>query len=256
MSLPVSLPVGDTGCVGTSAHERQAYPPSASLERVTVLGMPSGGRCSRRGRCPNLARRRMPASNVAPLPYRGEVKRLERVAPWNRGEPGGRRPRRGGRRPCTGDLRAPARPARPARPASGRRGHRGVPPCGPAMPTTAGRRSRAYPGRAPHPPPRPSWFQRRIVAHAAMPQRAFRQPLLPGGGLQVVLVGLASGILVQSRLLRPSVTKAERLRETLWMVVARAGPPACIAMAQAGGLQPEIYDKTSTSPMPVGRRKC
>jgi hypothetical protein len=34
------LPVKGNGSVGTSAHEMQAYQPSASREIVTVLGVP------------------------------------------------------------------------------------------------------------------------------------------------------------------------------------------------------------------------
>jgi hypothetical protein len=40
------LPVGGNGSRGTAAQARHAYQPSASLERVRVLGAPCRGRCS------------------------------------------------------------------------------------------------------------------------------------------------------------------------------------------------------------------
>src|SRR5690349_9498912 len=46
-SMPVSRPVGRSGCAGTSAQEMQAYQPSTPREIVTVLGVPRRGRCQR-----------------------------------------------------------------------------------------------------------------------------------------------------------------------------------------------------------------
>ena len=45
--MPVSSPVKGTSCTGASAQEKQTYHPSASLEIVTVLGVPSSGRDQR-----------------------------------------------------------------------------------------------------------------------------------------------------------------------------------------------------------------
>ena len=42
--MPVSRPLRGSDCGGTSADEKQTYQPSASLETVTVFGVPSGGR--------------------------------------------------------------------------------------------------------------------------------------------------------------------------------------------------------------------
>src|SRR5215475_5531497 len=73
-SIPVSWPVGGSGCVGASAHEMATYQPSASLEIVTVLGVPSKGRDQCTPRRPILESTREPLSNVAPLPYALNVK--------------------------------------------------------------------------------------------------------------------------------------------------------------------------------------
>ena len=48
-SIPVSCPGVGSGWIGTSAHEKQAYQPSTSQLIVTVLGVPSNGRCNRMG---------------------------------------------------------------------------------------------------------------------------------------------------------------------------------------------------------------
>ena len=64
-SMPVSCPVGGNGCTGASAHETATYQPSASLRSVTVLGMPSMGRCSRMGIRPIFDRLSMPPSSTA-----------------------------------------------------------------------------------------------------------------------------------------------------------------------------------------------
>ena len=68
-SMPVSSPVSGKGCTGTSAQEKQTYQPSASLEIVTVFGVPSKGRDQRTAILPILERTRNPLSSVAPLPY-------------------------------------------------------------------------------------------------------------------------------------------------------------------------------------------
>ena len=65
---PRLLACGGKGCIGTSAQEKQAYQPSASLEIVTVLGVPSIGRDQRTAMRPILERTRKPLSSVAPLP--------------------------------------------------------------------------------------------------------------------------------------------------------------------------------------------
>jgi hypothetical protein len=71
-SMPASLPVGGRGCVATAAREQPAYQPSASRQRVTVLGVPWSGRCNYTGIRPIFARLRMrPPSSTAPLPYCG-----------------------------------------------------------------------------------------------------------------------------------------------------------------------------------------
>jgi hypothetical protein len=91
-AIPVSWPVGGSGCVGTSAQERQAYQPSASRAMVTVFGVPANGRCNRIGnrigRRPSFERRSTPPSTAAPPPECGEVKAWERRRPWKRGSPG------------------------------------------------------------------------------------------------------------------------------------------------------------------------
>ena len=55
--------------MGTSAQEKQTYQPSASRERVTVLGVPSIGRLQRTVVRPILDSARKLLSTVAPLPY-------------------------------------------------------------------------------------------------------------------------------------------------------------------------------------------
>src|SRR5262249_30668963 len=67
-AMPASCPVAGSGCTGMSAHEKQTYQPSASLETVTVLGVPSIGRDQRRATRPILERTRYLLSSVAPLP--------------------------------------------------------------------------------------------------------------------------------------------------------------------------------------------
>src|SRR5258708_19731738 len=68
-SIPVSRSVGGNGWVGTSAHEKQTYQPSASLESVTVLMRPSTARDHRTARRPILERTREPFSRRAAFPY-------------------------------------------------------------------------------------------------------------------------------------------------------------------------------------------
>src|SRR5258708_36467502 len=58
-SMPVSRRVRGKRWVGTSAQENDTYHPSASFEIVAVLGVPSSGRCSRRGVRPILERLRI-----------------------------------------------------------------------------------------------------------------------------------------------------------------------------------------------------
>ena len=67
-SMPVSCPVGGSGCIGTSAQEMQTYQPSASRLIVTVLGVPSIGRDQRTAMRPILERTRKPLSSRGPLP--------------------------------------------------------------------------------------------------------------------------------------------------------------------------------------------
>ena len=63
------LPAGGNGSVGTSAHEKQTYQPSASLLSVTVLGVPCRGRDQWTLMRPILESMRYPFSRRAPLPY-------------------------------------------------------------------------------------------------------------------------------------------------------------------------------------------
>ncbi len=63
------------------------YQPSASLEMVTVLGMPSKGRDQWTVIRPILERTRNPLSSVAPLPYSLKVKEWKRSLPLKRGKP-------------------------------------------------------------------------------------------------------------------------------------------------------------------------
>ena len=51
-SMPASRPVSGKGRIGTSTHEKHTYQPSASLEMMTVLGVPSMGRDQRIARRP------------------------------------------------------------------------------------------------------------------------------------------------------------------------------------------------------------
>ena len=67
-ALPVSLPVRGTGWVGASAQEQATYQPSASGERVTVVGVPAWGRLQRTALRPSLDRTKHPWSRVAPVP--------------------------------------------------------------------------------------------------------------------------------------------------------------------------------------------
>src|SRR5258708_34206209 len=75
-SMPVSRPVRGNGWVGTSAHEHETYQPSAALEIVTVLGVPSMGRDQGTATRPNLERARKPLSSRTPLPDPFWVKEL------------------------------------------------------------------------------------------------------------------------------------------------------------------------------------
>src|SRR5215813_13160406 len=61
-SSPVSCPLDGRGSVGTSVHEIATYLPSASLEMVTVLGVPSSGRLQWTLMRPILDRTREPLS--------------------------------------------------------------------------------------------------------------------------------------------------------------------------------------------------
>ena len=67
--MPVSWPVGGSGCVGTAAQETAIDQPSASFVTVTVLGIPSIGRDQWTLMRPILERTRTPLSREAPLPY-------------------------------------------------------------------------------------------------------------------------------------------------------------------------------------------
>ena len=78
-SMPVSRPVGGSGCADTSTQEIATYQPSASLEIVTVLGVPSMGRDQWTAMRPILARTSAPLSSRAPLPYSLNVKEWERL---------------------------------------------------------------------------------------------------------------------------------------------------------------------------------
>ena len=71
-SMPVSWPVRGSGRAGTSAHEQQTYQPSASLETVTVLMVPSIGRLHRTAMRPIFARPdgRYPAGRRCRTPCR------------------------------------------------------------------------------------------------------------------------------------------------------------------------------------------
>ena len=85
--MPVSLPAGGNGRVGTSAHEQQTYQPSASLrEMVTVLGVPCQGTGPAHRDAPDLRQDEETVSRRAPLPYRLEVKECQRLRPWKRGK--------------------------------------------------------------------------------------------------------------------------------------------------------------------------
>src|SRR5215468_711163 len=68
ISTPASCPVVGKSCIGTSAHEKLAYQPSASRLTVTVLILPSIGRDHRTAIRPNLGRTRKPLSRRVPLP--------------------------------------------------------------------------------------------------------------------------------------------------------------------------------------------
>src|SRR5258708_34035498 len=87
-SIPVSRSVGGNGWVGTSAHEKQTYQPSASLESVTVLMRPSTARDHRTARRPILERTREPFSRRAPVPYSLLGEEGQRRRPRERGDPG------------------------------------------------------------------------------------------------------------------------------------------------------------------------
>jgi hypothetical protein len=77
--------VGSSGWIGTPAHEQQADQPAASRLIGTVLGVPCRGRDRRSAPRPIVARASKPLSSVAPLPNCGQVKLVERLAPWKRG---------------------------------------------------------------------------------------------------------------------------------------------------------------------------
>src|SRR5215472_739780 len=68
-SMPVSRPVSGSGSMGTSAHQKETYHPSAALLIVTVLIVPWIGRDQRAAIRPIFARIREPLSRRAPLPY-------------------------------------------------------------------------------------------------------------------------------------------------------------------------------------------
>ncbi len=85
MSMPVARPVGGRGWAGTSAHEMATYQPSASLETVIVLGVPSMGRDQWTLMRPIFESTRQPLSSRAPLPYSLQVKERQRLRPLKRG---------------------------------------------------------------------------------------------------------------------------------------------------------------------------
>jgi hypothetical protein len=58
-------PVRGNGCTGTAAHEKDTYQPSASLETVTVLLVPSTGRDQRTAMRPIVFNTREPCSSCA-----------------------------------------------------------------------------------------------------------------------------------------------------------------------------------------------
>jgi hypothetical protein len=59
-----------------------AFQPSASLDTVAVLGVPSTGRLPRSAIRPILERTKKLLSRVAPLPHSLEVKEGQRSRPW------------------------------------------------------------------------------------------------------------------------------------------------------------------------------
>ena len=73
--------------MGTCAHQRVPYQPSASCETGTVWGMPAMGRDPWTALRPIVASARKPFSSRAPLPYSFNVKERKRPRPLQRGKP-------------------------------------------------------------------------------------------------------------------------------------------------------------------------
>lgn len=85
-STPTSRPVGGSGC-GVYSTLKQAYQPLAFLISLSVLIVPSNGRCQRTAIRPMPDTRKRRPSILKPLPYSLKPKLSKRLRPRKRGYP-------------------------------------------------------------------------------------------------------------------------------------------------------------------------
>src|SRR5512145_502629 len=86
-STPTTASVGGSGSVFVSHEKQTNHLPVRDRVSVTVLGVPSTGRCNTTWTAPTFERISRSPSRRTPLPYCGYVIEVYRPKPLKRGKP-------------------------------------------------------------------------------------------------------------------------------------------------------------------------